>query len=339
MIKRIKIGTIGCGHIGTGLLSLLAAKRELLKGRFGLEIEVDFISGRSRGTLAAAGGVDIEAASRALRDERSLLGLAGAVREPIPLGRLLDDYPVDAVCEMAPTDVHTGEPGLSVMREALSRGISVVTSSKGALVVAMAELKELAAKNGASLRFESSVMAGTPVLNLARGPLAGCEIKSVRGIVNGTTNYILTKMGQGTSYADALAEAQRSGFAEADPSGDVDGWDAAAKACILSGELFGANISIDDVDRTGISDVSADDVARARADGRAIRLIAAVTREGASVRPELVAADDPLAGVDGAANALIFKTDDLGEITIMGRGAGPRETASGLLSDLIELYA
>jgi len=230
---------------------------------------------------------------------------------------------------------------MSIMTAALSAGVSVVTSSKGALALDMAGLKKLAAENGASLRFESSVMSGTPLINLARGPMAGCEITKIEGILNGTTNFILTKMENGMDYTEALAEATRLGYAEADPAGDVEGFDAAVKVCILSAEIFGTPMRVGDVRRTGITGVTREDINRAAASARKIKLVAGVKREGGSVMgyvsPEAVAKDDPLASVSDAANAAKITTDNLGVVTIAGSGAGKIETAQGLLSDILDI--
>jgi homoserine dehydrogenase len=184
-------------------------------------------------------------------------------------------------------------------------------------------------------------MSGTPLISLVRGPLAGCEVTKAEGIVNGTTNYILTKLEGGMSYGDALAEAQRLGYAEADPTGDVEGFDAAVKVCIMAAEFFGTPLRIDDVQRKGITGVTSDDVRRAADSGGRIKLIAGVKKEGNSVTgyvsPETVALSNPLASVAGAANAVNITTDNLGTITVVGPGAGKIETAQGLLSDMLNI--
>jgi homoserine dehydrogenase len=229
------------------------------------------------------------------------------------------------------------------MTSALSAGVSVVTSSKGALGLDMAGLKRLARDNGAELRFESRVLSGTPRLSLVRGPLAGCDISQVEGILNGTTNFILTRMGGGVSYADALAEAQRLGYAEADPTGDVEGFDAAVKVCIMAAEFFETLLGMDDILRRGITGVSAEDVRRAASRGEAIKLIAGVKREDGRVAgyvaPKPLAAGNPLASVYGVTNAVTITTDNLGDVTISGPGAGGRETAQGMLSDMLDIMS
>ncbi len=190
-------------------------------------------------------------------------------------------------------------------------------------------------------RYEGTVVAGTPVLNLGEFTLAGNEITEIRGILNGTTNFILTNMEAGRAYDEVLKEAQELGFAEADPTADVEGFDALAKVVILAKSVMGADISPEDVDRTGITQISLDDVAAAKADGKRWKLIGKVTRDGsgvkASVKPEKVALTDPLAAVGGATNALTFVTDLLGEVTIVGPGAGKIETGYSLLIDMLAI--
>jgi homoserine dehydrogenase len=256
---------------------------------------------------------------------------------------LLSDAGIDIICEAAPTNYKTGEPGMTIISSALKSGASAVTSSKGALGLDMAGLKKLARENGVSLRFESSVMSGTPLISLVHGPLAGCAVSKVEGILNGTTNYILTKMEEGKSYSDALAEAQRLGYAEADPTGDVDGYDAAIKVCIMAAEFFDTPLLMDDVKRTGITKVTRDDIERASESGGRIKLIAGVKKEGrvvtGYVSPRTVRLSNPLASVSGATNAVNITTDNLGEIMIAGPGAGKLETAQGLLSDMLGIVA
>jgi homoserine dehydrogenase len=202
-------------------------------------------------------------------------------------------------------------------------------------------LKKLADENGMAIRYESSVLSGTPLLNLVRGPLAGCVVEKVEGIVNGTTNYILTMMERGAEYADALKEAQRLGYAETDPTGDVEGFDAAVKVCIMAQEFFGHRLPLAAVDRVGITAVTAGELKTAQAEGKRIKLIAGVKKSGGTVlgyvKPLAIDLGHPLASVMGATNAVCLTTDNLGDVTISGPGAGARETAQGLLSDILDI--
>ncbi|MDR1965750.1 MAG: homoserine dehydrogenase [Synergistaceae bacterium] len=336
-----RIGLVGCGTVGTGLIELLALKSGHLLEKYGVEFKIIFVTDAVKGTVFSDSGLDPAEISGELERRRDLSESPHAREGLGSLPDLIKSAKLDMLCEATPTNYKTGEPGMTILRSALSSGVSAVTSSKGALGLDMAGLKKLASDNGAMLRFESSVMSGTPLISLVRGPLAGCEVSRVEGILNGTTNYILTEMGEGASYGDALASAQRLGYAEADPSGDVEGFDAAVKVCIMSAEFFGVPLAMGDVRRTGITGVTEGDVKRAAESGGRIKLIAGVERDGGSakgyVAPRVLGSGNPLASISGATNAVSVTTDNLGTITISGPGAGKRETAQGLMADMIEI--
>ncbi len=218
----------------------------------------------------------------------------------------------------------------------------MVTANKGPLVVAYRELAAAAKAKGVQFRYEGTVMGGTPVMVLGLETLAAAGIRSVRGILNGTTNFILTQMEEGGAYAEALKAAQRLGYAEADPSGDVEGWDAAAKAVILANTLMGGDLGIQQVEREGITGITAEGVAEARAAGQRWKLVAMVTHSGeglaASVRPTRLPLTDPLALVGGGMNALTFSTEAIGDVTLVGGGAGGQATGFAILSDLLKIH-
>jgi homoserine dehydrogenase len=239
--------------------------------------------------------------------------------------------------ESSHTNLQSGQPALDYCYAALESRKHVVLANKGPVAVAYAELLEKARQANKRVLFEGTVMAGTPSIRLAMEALAGCTIREARGILNGTTNYILTQMEGGMSYADALAQAQQLGYAEADPAGDVDGWDAAGKAIILAAALFNKKLTLADMDVTGISGISADDVEAAKNAGEKWKLIAHITREGGYVAPALVPLSNPLAAVSGATNAITYSTDLLGDVTLVGAGAGRLQTGFALLSDLLAI--
>ncbi|MEO8394085.1 MAG: homoserine dehydrogenase, partial [Chloroflexota bacterium] len=182
-----------------------------------------------------------------------------------------------------------------------------------------------------------TVMAGTPSIRLAMQALAGCQIKSARGILNGTTNYMLTEMEGGLGYAEALELAQALGYAESDPTADVDGWDSAGKAIILAAALFAKKLTLDEIDVRGIRSITPEEITAARAAGERWKLIAQITPDGGSVAPVRISENHPLASVSGATNAITYSTDLLGDITLIGAGAGGVQTGFGLLSDLLEI--
>ncbi len=245
--------------------------------------------------------------------------------------------------------MQTGQPAIDHVKAAFESGKHAVLTNKGPVALAFRKLAELAAAKGVQFRFEGTVMSGTPTIRLAQQALAGCDICEIKGILNGTTNYILTQMESGQSYAAALAEAQRLGYAEADPTADVEGWDAAGKVVILANVLLGGDLRVANVDRTGISRLTLADVEAAKAAGERWKLIARVgarpSLQGgvsrpqikASVRPTRLPHSHPLAGVSGAVNACTFSTDLLGDVTLVVPGAGRMETGYAVLGDLLDI--
>jgi homoserine dehydrogenase len=215
----------------------------------------------------------------------------------------------------------------------------VTTTNKGPTALYFHDLSKLAMEKGAKFLYEGTVMSGTPLLNLIRETLAGTSISEVKGILNGTTNYILTRMEEGMSYEDALKKAQELGYAEAVPDADVLGWDALAKVTIMANAVFGTKSKPDDFPCQGITEITADAIANAKSRGKRFKLIGTVRREGGTVKgsvaPEEVDINHPLAGVMGATNAVTISTDALGDVTIVGPGAGRTETGYSALVDII----
>ena len=341
--KKSRIGLVGCGTVGKGLVALLNEKRAFLKENFGFEFELCLVCDYMRGTLASKSGLDMAAILKNLDGAGNLHAMSGVTLGPVPLEDLLRETPVDILCDATPTNYETGQPSKGILETALQSGASAVTCSKGGVGIDLEGLKQLAEENGVKIRFESSVLSGTPLIGLVRTNLAGCTIDRVEGIVNGTTNYILSRMEEGMEYAAALKKAQELGYAETDPTGDVEGFDAAVKVCIMAQEFFCTHLKMADVNRRGITEVTLDEVKQAKADGKRIKLIAGVERHGGTVRgyvePRAIATTHPLAGVMDAVNAVSISTDNLGDVTIIGPGAGARETAQGILSDMLEIVS
>ncbi|MHB8220492.1 MAG: homoserine dehydrogenase [Acidimicrobiales bacterium] len=315
----VRVALLGCGNVGAALADLL-------------------IAGRSE--IAARTGVDLEVAGIAVRD----LGRPRPV--DLPAGLLTDDAAalvsgpgIDVVVEL----IGGLDPARGLVEAALRAGRPVVTGNKALLADAGAELAELADAHGVDLLYEAAVAGAVPVIRPLRQSLAGERVLRVMGIVNGTTNYILTRMGEDAmDYADALAEAQRLGLAEEDPTADVEGYDAAAKAAILAGLAFGSEVSLADVWRQGITGVRAVDVAFADRLGYVVKLLAVAELVGGGpeisvrVHPAMVPRAHPLASVRGAFNAVFIEGDACGELMLYGRGAGGRPSASAVLGDLVD---
>jgi homoserine dehydrogenase len=334
-----KLAFIGFGVVGQGLAEILHEKKDELKSTLGFEYSIVAVSDFKKGSALNADGLDAVKLLELAKDDR-ISEYPGATTGLDALDTIKESG-ADVVVEVSYTDIETGEPAYSHFKAALESGKHLVTTNKGPTALFFTELAGIAKKKGVQFRYEGTVLAGTPSLNLGELCLAGNSIKEIRGIMNGTTNFILTNMETGKSYADALKEAQELGYAEAKPDADVEGWDAVAKVVILSKSVMGTDIGIKDVDRTGITGISLDDVAAAKSEGMRWKLIGKVTRDGsgvrASVKPEKVALTDPLASVGGATNALTYETDLLGDVTIVGPGAGRKETGYSLLIDLLTI--
>nr|BBH92633.1 homoserine dehydrogenase [Thermogemmatispora argillosa] len=348
MVKELRLALIGFGTVGQGLAELLVEKREWLRAAYGLDARLVAVATARSGFLARAEGLD----------EAELLRLA-AGRQPLTAYRApgVRHWPTvreglaatgaDVLIEVTGTNLRDGEPGLSHIRQALEQGMHVITANKGPVALAAHELLALAARKGVQLRMEATVMAGTPVLSTLREGLAGARILALSGILNGTTNYILTAMSQGRDYAEALAEAQRLGYAEADPTADVEGYDALAKTLILAALVFGVPLRAEQVERRGISGITQEEIRAAQEQGRRIKLVASLRLPQSGQRPELplearveplaLPLEHPLARVDGVMNALTVESDTLASVTVIGPGAGRRQTAQGLLADLLAI--
>ena len=336
----MKLVFLGFGTVGQGLAELLLAKRDELKKRYGFDWTVTGIADTLKGTAYDKDGIDLAKALALAAKGESLDSLdhGGKGWDGLAMAKHAD---ADVLLEATYTDIKTGEPATSHIRAALERGVHVVTTNKGPLALHYRELADLAAKRKAEFLFEGTVMSGTPVLNLVRETLAGAEIVEMQGILNGTTNYILTRMEEGLTYEEALKKAQELGYAEAVPDADVLGWDALAKVTILANVVFGASLEPTESPCEGITKITAADIAKAKAAGKRYKLIGRVWREGgavkAAVAPRLVDLSQPLAGVMGATNAVAIKTDALGEVTIVGPGAGRTQTGFSMLTDLIHI--
>ena len=243
----------------------------------------------------------------------------------------------EVVVEVTPVNIKNGEPALSHITTAFKTGKHVVTTNKGPLALAMPALTELADYNNVYLRFSGTVGGGTPMLEFAKRCLAGDRILAIRGILNGTTNYILTEMAQNrVTFQEALTNAQKLGYAEREPSMDIDGFDTACKVVILSNWIMNKKITLRDVDRTGIRDVSLQELDEASKRGNTLKLVGSIDCDKSTVKPMEIAKTNPLC-VSGVLNAITFSTEFAGEQTLVGRGAGGPETASAVLRDLLDI--
>jgi homoserine dehydrogenase len=340
-ICAMRVALIGFGTVGQSLVNVLHEKEAYLKKEYGLNIELVAVSDIMKGSVMDDDGLDKVELLKLVAETGSIGAYPKGVKG-LSSVETIRRSEADVVIEVAWTNLETGEPGITHIKEALRSEKHVVTSNKGPIALAYKELMNLADENNVKLLYECTVMSGTPVISMASNGLAGNRVKAFKGILNGTTNYILTKMSEGESYGSALKEAQRLGYAEAEPSADVEGWDAVGKTVILANTLMSAGLSPNMVERKGITEVTSEDVENAEDNGGVIKLIAQAWMEEervkAKVSPELIEFDDPLANVTGAMNALTLTTEGLGDVTIIGKGAGGVETAHGILSDLLAIH-
>jgi homoserine dehydrogenase len=337
----IKIALIGFGVVGQSFARVLNKKQQELNQNHGIDAMVVAISGRSKGSILVEEGIDLGKLLSTF-EETGTVESYSMGRKGLDSIQTIRESGADVIVEATNTNLDTGLPGLDHVREALSLGKHVITSNKGPPALAYNELKETANSNNVKFMIEATVMAGTPVVNTGKTSLAGNKVNGFKGIINGTTNYILTKMEQGGDYDATLKEAQELGYAEADPAGDVEGWDAVGKVVILANTVMGADLKPGDVEREGITGITSEMISDAKQSSERIKLIAQAFMDGSVVRakvsPERIHITDPLANVNDTMNAITYMTDGLHEVTIIGRGAGGEETAHGLLSDLIAIY-
>ncbi|MBA2285990.1 MAG: homoserine dehydrogenase [Ktedonobacteraceae bacterium] len=345
-MKHLRLSLLGFGTVGQGLAELLLTKRALLMHTYGLDVSLVAVANARHGFVYREEGLDIATLLELAANHRPLSEHAG-VRHWEQALEGLQATGGDVLAEATGTNLRDGEPGMSHIRTALAQGMHVITANKGPLALAGSELLDLARQHGVQLRAESTVMAGTPVLSTIRAGLAGAQVYAIRGILNGTTNYILSAMAAGRDYAEVLAEAQALGYAEADPTADVEGYDAVAKTLILAALVFGHTLKPEQVARRGITTITGEQMRSAAERGQRLKLVASLRFSSteypaeapleARVEPVELAEHDPLARVDGVLNAISIETDTLPTVTVIGPGAGRLQTGQGLLSDLLAL--
>lgn len=340
-MKDVRLGLIGFGNVGQGLAQIIRDSGVEYARTLGLNITIVAVVDALKGSAYNPQGLEAGALLEKVESGGSLKGFPGE-KPGWDAFAMINESNADVIVEMSYTDLKTGQPATAHLMEALKHKKHVVTTNKGPVALHFDQLEEMAQRNGVQIGVEGTVMSGTPTLRLGREILAAAHIRRLMGILNGTTNYILTQMEGGMSYTDALADAQKLGYAEADPTGDVEGFDAAGKVVILARLLMHEQIRMEDVDRTGITHLTVEDINGAKAAGERWKLIGMLERvEGklaASVRPLRLPLTHPLAGVGGATNAIHFTTDYVGEVTLIGPGAGRLPTGYAVLEDIIAIF-
>jgi homoserine dehydrogenase len=337
---RFRLALVGFGRVAQSFAKTLIEKRADLRRRFGLDYEVVAVADTIKGSVLSRRGLRLQRLLSLVQEKGSIRDYSGG-RKGLSSIETIAQTDANVLVETTWTNLDDGEPGLGHIREALRKGLHVVTTNKGPIALAYHELAALARRRGCHLRFEGTVLSGTPAISLARENLAGSTMNSIRGILNGTTNYMLDEMTAGKTYTQALKRAQKLGYVEANPAGDTEGWDSAAKITILANVIMGGRIRLADVRRKGITGITVEDIRDARARGKRIRLVAKAYRdEGritAQVIPQRLEENDLLSHISGVLNAIIFSTDVQPEVAIAGPGAGGDSAGYALLSDLLAL--
>ncbi|HXT85109.1 MAG TPA: homoserine dehydrogenase [Verrucomicrobiae bacterium] len=322
----------GMGVVGQSFIKLLVDNINPLYKKYGIRPRV--VACIDKGGIAySQTGLDLE---KLIMVKKKFGTVSKYSQNKYSFDNPIENIESEIFLELTPTNLVTGEPGLSNIISALRTQKNVITVNKGPLALSFPSLIELANYNNVLLRFSGTVGGGTPILEFAKHCLKGDKITSFTGILNGTTNYILTKMTEGLTFEEALSDAKIKGYAETEPSLDVNGDDAAAKLVIMANWIMGRRVTLKNVDKTGITAVRLDEIKEAKKNGKNIKLIAKCDNKNLYVKPDLILEDDPIC-VNGTLNAVSFESEHSGKQTIIGKGAGGMETASSILRDLIEI--
>ncbi len=335
-MSHYNLALLGFGNVGRALAHLLLRKREELLAQYNLTFAVTGIATARHGCAIDHGGIDLERALAAS-------DLSELSSQPIkfqnPALAFIRSSGADVLFENSPVNYATGQPAIDHLRTALEMGMHAITANKGPVVHAYRKLSDLAQAKGQKFYFESAVMDGAPIFSLFREALPGADLRSIRGVLNSTTNLILTRMETGDTFEKAVAYAQSIGVAETDPSGDVDGWDAAVKVAALSTVLMGYPLKPDQVEREGIRGITSEQIYNAKMDGKRWKLVCSATRTENGVKgivaPEMVPASSPLFHIEGTTSIVQFETDVLGLLSLEENDPGPETTAYGLLADFL----
>ncbi|MGZ7109099.1 MAG: homoserine dehydrogenase [Methanobacterium sp.] len=333
----MKICILGFGAVGKGVAKVFSMKKDEIKEKYGVDLIISAVADTSGAAICDEGLVpdlllDIKEKTGKISDYPEY-GLSG-----ISTLEVLDKADYDCLVEVTPTDIEDGEPARTHVLKAFNDKKNVVTSNKGPLALSFSELIDAASKNGVEFKFEASVGGAMPIINFANETLSGNDINSILGILNGTTNYILSRMAkEGSSFQQILKESQELGIAETNPAQDVEGLDAACKVVILANSLMNMDVNLKDVEITGISKITPEAISLAQKEGYLIKLIGEVSPDTLEVGPRLVKEGSPFA-VEGTLNVATLKTDLADDVTVVGKGAGPIETASAILSDILSIH-
>lgn len=336
-MPHYKLALLGFGNVGQALARLLLDKQQEMKDRYEITFSITAIATGSHGRAINLDGLDAEKALALMAGGEPLDSLS-TVDAPGDNLAFIQASGADVLFENTPVSYADGQPAIGHLTTAIQAGMYALTANKGPVVHAHRQLTELAESKGVKFYFESTVMDGAPVFSVFR-ELPAVNLQAVTGVLNSTTNLILTRMEGGESFEEAVKYAQSIGIAETDPSGDVDGWDAAIKLTALVNVLMGVPLKLEEVERTGIRGLTPEDIQDAQAQGKRWKLVCKAERVGdgvkARVAPQLVGPDTPLFTIDGTTSIVQFESDVLGKLSLVEADPGPDTTAYGLLADFI----
>jgi len=330
----LRLILLGFGVVGQSFVKLLLSHSTDLYNDYGIKPKVVACADNG-GIVTCDQGLDLDRLLNVKKKKKSVAQY-GSAAKPSDILDVVENMDAEVVIELTPTNIVDGEPGKNHIISAMKSGKNVITVNKGPLALEFPSLIELAEYNRIAFKFSGTVGGGTPILEFAKRCLKGDRIVSFEGILNGTTNYILSKMYEGLNFSEALQDASEKGYAEKDPTLDIDGYDAVAKLVIASNFLMNMKSTMKDVTRIGIRDVKPSQVISERKKGNAIKLIASCDGKNLVVKPKPVSMKNPIC-VDGILNAITFTCQHSGQQTITGKGAGGMETASAILRDLIDI--
>lgn len=339
-MKDFKVAMLGFGNVGKALAQILMDKDAQVRDCYGRGISVCAITTNSRGSLYDPLGIDLNRALLEMeRDGR--FSKDNPAFSAMSTADVVEKGEYDAILEMTTLNIKTGEPAMSHIKGALNRGLHAVTANKGPIAWGYRDIKTLAGEKGVCVFFESTVMDGTPIFNMAEQTLRFCHVTEIKGILNSTTNFILQKLEEGLSYEEAIQEGRRLGFVEADPTMDTDGHDPTAKIVVLANVLMDADLTPDQVDRQGIAGIDKAAIDAAKGRGQSIKLLCKAYREDgqvkAFVKPVEIPAGDVYAVVDGASSVVSVTTDLMGALTIIEHDGTPIQTGYGVFGDILRI--
>lgn len=339
-MKGVNIILLGFGNVGRTFLQVLEEKKEIILARYGLDFRVHSVFRRG-GALYFPQPLAVKKILEEYSPRASFQKDPGW-QQDLGLERVLESIDPGVLVECISSDRRSGEPGLSLISLALERGWHVVTADKGPLVAGFRELFQSAKSHQVSLKISGATAAALPTLDVALYSLAGTDIYQIEGILNGTTNYILTRLKEGAGYPEVLAEAQSKGIAEPDPSLDITGWDTASKLLIISSAVMETELSVEDMKIQGIDKIPPGLLAQGRKEGQALKLLGKFSKKAGKfqleVALEVIDSSHPLFGVDGTDKGITFYTDTMGAVTVTGGKSDPRGAGAALLKDIIAIY-